>query len=217
VVCHPVHACSLAVAGRRPALSVWRIAVWFIPVSVLAACGNTTDLAVDEVGDSEPVLCAPDPSGSIPFPPIPVRAPPPGVTTGTVPHRQINTVVIPSVIADLHERVFGLSEVEPRESDVPGGGATAIWIRREINIGRPECILSGREVAHIHVDGSLHAVLPHGRIPNAESAGWIESHPWADLQPGFETLVLIFSPRSFEEVDVIFELILEGLTFVRGG
>jgi phospholipase/carboxylesterase len=133
-----------------------------------------------------------------------------------VPHRQLDPLVIPSVIGDLHERVFALPEVEPRESLlVPG--ATAIWIRPDILIGRPECIVAGREVAHIHLDGSLHAVLPLGLIPDAESAGWVEPHPWAGVQPGFEAFVLIFSPRSSEEVDVAFDLVVEGLRFVTDG
>ena len=52
--------------------------------------------------------------------------------------------------------------------------------------------MSGREVAHIHFDGSIHGVLPHSRIPEAEAAGWIERHPFAGVQPGFEAYVLIF-------------------------
>jgi len=186
------------------------MAVWPLLIMLLSGCGDTAN----GVGVSEAVLCTPGRSGS--FPSLPVRALPPAVTTGSVPHRQLDPLIIPSVIAELHERVFGLTEVESRESLlVPG--ATAIWIRPEVTIGRPECIIAGREVAHIHLDGSLHAVLPLGRIPEAESAGWVEPHPWAGLQPGFEAFVLIFSPRSSEEVDVAFDLVLEGLRFVTEG
>ena len=208
---HPVDACAPASAGRTPG-GLWRLALWPLLFAVLSACGDTTD----GIGVVEDVVCAPDPGGSIAFPSLPVRAPPPAVTTGSVPHRQIDPIIIPSVIAELHERVFALSEVESRESLLVAG-ATAVWIRPEINVGRPECIVAGREVAHIHADGSLHAVLPLGRIPAAESAGWVERHPWSGLQPGFEAFVLIFSPRSSEEIDVAFDLIGEGLNFVTEG
>lgn len=187
-----------------------RIGVWPLLVS-MAACGDSTDPV-----DNPAAICSPDPSGSLVFEPLPDRAPPPAVTTGSVPHRQIDPDIIPEVIADLRERVFDQPLVEPRLSTIVTD-ATAIWIRPEINIERPECIVSGREIAHIHEDGSVHGVLPHGRIPDAESAGWIERHPWAGVQPGFEAYVLMFSPRTSAEADVILELILEGVTFVTGG
>lgn len=207
----PADTCSLNVVGRTRVSSRWRIAVWPLLVAMPAACGDSTDPVI---GDA--VLCSLDPSGSIAFEPLPNRAPPAAVTTGTVPHRQVNPDIIPEVIAELRERVFDQPLVEPRGSTIVTD-ATAIWIRPEINIGRPECIVSGREVAHIHGDGSVHGVLPHGRIPDAESAGWIERHPWAGLQPGFEAYVLMYSPRSSEEVDVILDLVLEGVSFVTGG
>ncbi|MGI9626436.1 MAG: luciferase family protein [Longimicrobiales bacterium] len=191
--------------------SAWQIAAWLLLVAVPVACGDSTDPVPGDV-----VLCSPDPSGSAVFEPLPDRAPPAAVTTGTVPHRQIDPDIIPEVITELHERVFDQPLVESRESTIVTD-ATAIWIRAEVNLGRPECIVSGREVAHIHEDGSVHGVVPHGRIPDAESAGWIELHPFAGVQPGFEAYVLMFSPRSSEEVDVILDLILEGVAFVTEG
>ena len=197
--------------AERLLAGVSRTAAMALLAILMSACGDATE----GVSVSEDVRCTPDPSGPAAFPSLPVRAPPPAVTTGSVPHRQLDPLIIPEVIAEVHERVFALPEVESRESLlVPG--ATAIWIRPEVNLERPECIVAGREVAHIHLDGSLHAVLPLGRIPDAESAGWVEPHPWAGQQPGFEAFVLIFSPRSSEEVDVILDLVSEGLSFVRG-
>ncbi|MGI9626435.1 MAG: luciferase family protein, partial [Longimicrobiales bacterium] len=160
--------------------------------------------------------CVPDPDGSAALQPLPLRAPPAAVTTGSVPHRQIDPEISQVAIAELHGRVLGIPEVELRQSATVGD-ATAIWIREEIDLERPGCISTGRQVAHIHHDGSLHAVLPHARIADAESAGWIELHPYAGDRPGFETYVLVFSPRTSEEVDVVHNLILEGLDFLTGG
>lgn len=205
---HPIQAGSRRVRGD-PALCIWRMIILPVLLTVLSACGDATE----GIGVSEDVPCIPDPDGSMALPSLPVRAPPPAVTTGSVPHRQLDPIISPTVIAELHERVFALPAVEARESLLVAG-ATAIWIRPEINVRRPECIVAGREVAHIHFDGSLHAVLPLGRIPEAESTGWVERHPWAGSQPGFEAFVLIFSPRSSGEVDVAFDLVREGLDFV---
>lgn len=199
-------------AEGRTWLGVWRRALCALLLTVLAACGDTAD----GIGISQDIPCEPAPSDSIAFPTLARRAPPPAVTTGSVPHQQIDPIIIPAVIEELHDRVFALPEVEARESLLVAG-ATGVWIRPEISVGRPECIVAGREVAHIHADGSLHAVLPLGRIPDAESAGWVERHPWAGRQPGFEAYVMIFSPRSSEEVDVILDLVREGLDFVTQG
>ena len=177
---------------------------------LVAACGDGDEIAA---GTFDLPACEPDPTLS--FVPLPERDPPPGVTSGAVPHFQLDAIPNEVVIAELHERVFAIAEVEARESLLVGN-ATAIWIRPEINVGRPQCIVAGREVAHIHQDGSIHGVLPLGRIDEAESAGWGERHPWSGLQPGFEGFVLLFTPRSSDEVDVILDLVREGLEFVRG-
>jgi phospholipase/carboxylesterase len=58
--------------------------------------------------------------------------------------------------------------------------------------------------------------LPHGRIPGAEAAGWVEGHPWADSRAGFEAYVMIFSPQDLGELDVIVDLIALGIDFVEG-
>jgi phospholipase/carboxylesterase len=175
------------------------------------ACANTVAPGIDE---SEAVPCAPGES-SFAFPDLPDRVGPPGVTTGSVPHQQINPDVIPEVIDEMSERIFALPDVESRPSTIVGG-ATAIWLPEDLNLGRPECVISQRELGHIHQDGSLHVTLPHGRIPGAAAAGWVERHPWADTRPGFEAYVMIFSPRDSSEVDVIFDLIIQGIDFVKG-
>jgi len=178
-------------------------------MGMLSACGD----GAESTGVGEDPLCLAAPSDTIVYSPLPERAPPAGVTTGSSPHRQINPLVSPSHIAELHERVFELSGLESRASLIVDD-ATAIWISPEINLARPGCIVAGREVAHIHLDGSVHAVLPFRRIPEAESTGWVERHPWSGRQPGFEAFVLIFTPRSSAEVRVMVDLIREGMEFV---
>ncbi len=177
------------------------------------ACGDT--VAPGIIDESEPVPCAPSESSGA-FPDLPLRPGPPAVTTGSVPHQQIAPDIVPEVIAEMAGRIFALPDVESRPSTIVEG-ASAIWLRDEFNLGRPECVIRERELGHIHLDGSLHVTLPHGRIPGAQAAGWIEPHPWADTRPGFEAYVMIFSPRDSGEVDVILDLVIQGIAFVDGG
>ena len=186
------------------------------------ACAVVLALSVGACFGSEPsgvevpevVPCSPSGS-SVSFPDLPQRAGPPARTTGTVPHQQINPDVIPDVIDEMNERIFDLPDVTRRPSAIVVG-AVAIWLRDELNLGRPECVVLLRELGHIHLDGSLHVTLPHGRIPGAVAAGWIERHPWASTRPGFEAYVMIFSPRDSSEVDIIVDLVAQGIDFVKG-
>ena len=133
-----------------------------------------------------------------------------------MPHIQLNPESTPELIAELFDEIFSLGIFENRPTTIGMQGTRAIWLREGIEITRPECVVSGREFAHIHVDGSSHAVLPHERIPDAEAAGWVELHPFAGVRPGFEAFVMVFAPRSSDEVAMIVELVLESSNFVTG-
>ena len=180
---------------------------------VMCACGgNNTDPFQPAV---EQVAC--EPLGTLSFfPTLPLREGPPAVTTGEVPHQQLNAETTPEVIAELYSRIFALDSLEERASILGMAGTRAIWLTEDVTISRPECVPGGREFAHIHVDGSLHSVLPHERIPEAVAAGWAEPHPFAGVRPGFEAFVMLFTPRSPVEVDLIFQFILEALNFITG-
>ena len=93
---------------------------------------------------------------------------------------------------------------EPTTEDVPLPKRTS---------PRPE---TTSNVPHIHPDGSLHASLAPNRAREAVQAGWAISHPWADQREGWEGLVLLYTPRSMEDLDVIFQLIVDSYNFVTG-
>jgi len=76
-------------------------------------------------------------------------------------------------------------------------------------------ILVGREFAHIHPDGSLHITLSPERAREAIASGWAEMHPIAE-QIGNEGMVLVYTPMDMEELDIIFQLIVDSYNFVTG-
>lgn len=179
----------------------------------LVACGD--ELAPVAEDETEAVACEAEGASAV-FPALPIRPGPSAVTTGTVPHQQLNPDSNPDAIAELHAQVFELTDVVSRPSTIVDG-ATAIWLRNEFNLGKPECVIRERELGHIHVDGSLHVTMPLARISSAVDAGWVERHPWAATRVGFEAYVMIFSPRDSGEVDLIVDLVAEGIEFVDGG
>lgn len=147
---------------------------------------------------------------------LPMRDGPVPRTTGGVPHIQIGAVPVPELSDRLLTRVATLPGVDLRSTVISLPGAKGFWLDETVDLARPKAIVGGREFAHLHPDGSLHASLPPDRAKAAVEAGWAVMHPWAERRPGWEGFVLIFTPRSAEETDTVFQLVVDGYNYVTG-
>jgi len=150
------------------------------------------------------------------FSSLPQRAGQLPKTTGTVPHQQIGIDVVPDLNNSLHRWVSSLPDVEIQNSIASLPGATGIWLRKGTAIAEPQVILNGREFTHIHPDGSLHTPLPFERAMEAVGKGWAERHPWADEREGWEGLVMLYTPQTETDLEIVFQLIVESYNFVTG-
>ncbi len=148
-------------------------------------------------------------------PPLPRRQGERPLTHKGMPHAQIGVRPVPEVNAELFRRAYALPDVENRPTIISGPGARALWLREGVPLAHPEVIAAGREFAHIHPDGSLHASLSPERAREAIDAGWAEPHPIAEAI-GIEGLVLLYTPRTFEELGTIVQLIVDSYNFVTG-
>ena len=148
-------------------------------------------------------------------PPLPKREGPRPVTTGSVPHQQIGVEAVPKVNAELFRRAFALPGVENRPSAFSLPGARGMWITDDVRITRHDQIVSGREFAHIHPDGSLHASLPVERAQEAVKAGWAEPQPIAE-RLGIPGLVMIYTPLTLTELETVLQLVVDSYNFVTG-
>ena len=149
-------------------------------------------------------------------PALPERSSPRPQTTGSVPHTQIGVEPLPEIYDELIRRTFELPDVENRPTIVSLPGTRGVWINDGVPIAHPVAIVSGREFIHIHPDGSLHAPLPFERAIEAVRKGWAERHPWADERDGWDGFVLLYTPRSTSELDVVVQLIVESYNYVTG-
>lgn len=147
--------------------------------------------------------------------PIPKRTGPRPLTNKNMPHSQINVQPVPSVNAELYRRVFALPNVTNQRTVISVPGARALWLDEDLPLAHPEAIVAGREFAHIHPDGSLHAALSPERAREAIEAGWAEPHPMA-LYMGNEGMVMLYTPRNLEELDVISQLVVDSYNYVTG-
>lgn len=148
--------------------------------------------------------------------PLPERDGPPVKATSGVPHKPFIAELVPEVHQELMRRVALLPKLDIRPTVISLPGATGFWLMEDLSLRRPDVIVGGREFAHVHPDGSLHASLPPKRAYEAVDAGSADRHPWADQRQGWEGFVLLFSPRTMEELDVIFGLVVDGYNFVTG-
>lgn len=147
---------------------------------------------------------------------LPLRDSPIPSTTNSVPHVQIGVKADPDVSAQLLLQVSEIPGVEIRETVISLPGAKGFWINESVTIARPDVIVGGREFAHMHPDGSLHASLSPEVAKEAVKLGWATYHPWANQRPGWEGFVMIYTPGSKEELEVVVQLVLGSYNFVTG-
>ena len=147
---------------------------------------------------------------------LPVRSGPRPLTTEGVPHVQIGVEAVPEISAELLRRVSNIPGVEVRDTVVSLPGAKGFWLNEELTLARPDVIVGGREFAHLHPDGSLHASLSPELAARAIESGWAVLHPWADERPGWEGFVMIYTPGSMDEMEAVFQLVLGSYSFVTG-
>lgn len=147
---------------------------------------------------------------------LPQRKTPRPETTSSVPHIQIGVTPIPELTDGLLRRVNGIPDVEIRDTVVSLPGAKGFWLADSLPLAHPGVIVGGREFAHVHPDGSLHASLDPMTARAAIQAGWAIAHPWSQKRPGWEGFVMIYSPVSEYELDVVFQLVLSSYNYVTG-
>jgi len=147
--------------------------------------------------------------------PLPIRLGPRPPTTRGMPHMQLGVVPDPDLLAELARRAFALPDVVERPTVVSVPGARGLWLTEGAPIARPEAIVAGRELSHIHPDGSMHLALPAARAREAVASGWAEPHPMASVL-GLDGLVLVYTPRTKPELDVLWSLLVESYRFVTG-
>ena len=147
---------------------------------------------------------------------LPVRENPRPETTDGIPHIQIDVDAVPELSAELLQRVSKIAGVELRRTIVGRSGSTGFWLHEDMKLARPGSIIRGREFAHLHPDGSLHASLSPNLAKRAIEAGWAVEHPWAAHKKGLEGFVMIYTPLSTNELEVVANLVLESYGYVTG-
>lgn len=137
-------------------------------------------------------------------------------TTAGVPHTQIGVQAVPGLNRALLRRVSALPLLDVRPTVIGPWGTQGFWLLEGLALARPEAIFHAREFAHLHEDGSLHASLPPDRARAAVDAGWATPHPSSQFHGRLAGFVMLHTPRTMDEIDIVFGLIVDGYNFVTG-
>lgn len=174
-----------------------------IAVVGLLACAPAVDRSDEPVVD---IGAAVDP--------LPLRTGPAEQTTGAVPHVQLDATPVPAIDDELRRRVFSLPGIEDRPSDRSTAGARGFAFDGSVALVNPAVIAGSSEFGHVHPDGSLHLWLPTDRATEVEETGWGELHPWVEREGFWDGVVMVFTPETADELDVVLQLVVESYNFL---
>lgn len=146
---------------------------------------------------------------------LPIRSGPRPETSMGIPHVQIDVELVPEIHQEMILRIYAIPGIEDQPSVVASW--QGLSLNEDVGVVEPDALIGDREFAHIHDDGSLHIFLDPRRANEAVKTGWAIFHPYAvqGLQ-GWDGFVMLYTPQSFNELDVTFQLIVDGYNNVTG-
>ena len=137
-------------------------------------------------------------------------------TTSGVPHIQLGVRPDAKLSEALLNKVASWPGVALGPTRVSMPGAIGFQLLDGIALARPEVIVGGREFAHLHPDGSLHASLDPEIASKAVTAGWAIAHPWSKQREGWDGFVMIYTPTNAAELEVVIQLVAGSYSYVTG-
>ncbi len=151
---------------------------------------------------------------------LPARRGPRPTVSSEIPHRQLDQQPPHADVRALLTRRL-LGELPPGVHLAPSGisvpGARALVLDDDVPRGPDEAFLVGREFAHLHPapDHSLHLTLPETTAREVVAAGWGEPHPLVATGEVPATTVMVYAPRTPEEVEIVCGLTHRSHRFAR--
>ncbi|KAF2722554.1 hypothetical protein K431DRAFT_211322, partial [Polychaeton citri CBS 116435] len=149
---------------------------------------------------------------------LPLRLGPQPETAGIAPHRQRTQRIEAGLFHHLNGELRQLAQATP--GLIVG---KSCFEKHSIGIfsQSPRRKTCNGEVCHTHsIDGSMHATLHPADLKMALETGWVVRHPLA--RGGWfsrfvpRDFVMIYAPRSIQEVDVVLEIVKAAAHYVSG-
>lgn len=146
---------------------------------------------------------------------LPQRGGPKPDTTSHIPHSQLNQHGPDEIVDKLHEWCFSLPSVNNEHSGISVPGARALVLHSGCDCNQ-EAFMIGREFAHIHPhpdSGSMHVKVTAEDARDIIACGWGEDHFLVTLRQYPPGLIMVFSPRDDDELEVVKKIVLRSYEF----
>jgi len=142
--------------------------------------------------------------------------PRPRTSTG-LPFRQLDQFPAEEMVRRLADLCGDLRGVRFRQSRMAAPGTVALSLEDSAAGGPSEAFIDGSEFCHLHPapHGSIHLTLPATSVAAIVALGWAERHPFHSLGI-MQALLLVYGPRTREELEVALSLIEHSRRYARG-
>ena len=146
------------------------------------------------------------------------RVGPPPRTKPGFPHAQLDQWPPRAIAEELLARSLQLPHVRSRQSRMASPDTRALCLPDSFAGGPTEAFIDGHEFCFLHPrpEFGIHLTLPKNLREDARELGWVEPHPLTRLPGMPEALVMVYSPRDYEELEVVFGLIKCSWQFASG-
>ncbi|MEM6987732.1 MAG: hypothetical protein AAF499_14480 [Pseudomonadota bacterium] len=146
---------------------------------------------------------------------VPKRVGPRPQTTSSLPHSQLDQHGPDDIVQQLHDWCFALPSVSNEHSGISVPGSRALVLHECVDCNHAAFMI-GREFAHIHPkpdSGSMHLCLNADDARAVVTAGWGEDHYLVTQGHWAPGLILVFSPRDANELDVVKTIVARSYEF----
>jgi len=148
---------------------------------------------------------------------LPGRFGPRPRTSPGLPFRQLDQFPPAEMIGEVAQFGRALGGVRTRESRMAEAGTVALSVSGAAVSGTPQAFIDGDEFCHLLPApcGSLLLTLPPAEIEGVDVLGWAARHPIQTLGL-MQSMVLVYGPRTLEELEVVAMLVERSCRFARG-
>jgi hypothetical protein len=135
-----------------------------------------------------------------------------------IPYVQLDQWPPTEIVRELRRQCLNLPNVKTRESRMAIPGSWVLTLPDSLAGGPPEAFIDGHEFCHLHPppESGIHLTLSGELRQQVLDTGWGEVHPVARLGCIPETVMMIYSPRDWDELDLVMRLIQGSYDFARG-
>lgn len=149
---------------------------------------------------------------------LPLRPGPPPQTSSALPSVQLSQWPPEWIASALVQASVALPNVRVKQSRMAAPDTQALWLPDGVAFGPASAFIDDHEFCHLHAlpEAGLHLTLPTNIRRSAIESGWARLHP--AVRAGFlpESVVMVYAPRTLEELQIAILLVTASYRFAIG-